>query len=134
MSDAICAWITRGYISSNRRAMCQRTFVLYMIGRSANNQGWAVGESFELLGQSVRLSARQVMRHVRLLESEGVLKHFEQHDDRGGQKANLYRVLMPGIDEKMPPPKLPSANGHLSPREQAEQLIASTARKVSRER
>jgi hypothetical protein len=132
MSDAICAWVMSGYRSSSRaRGACQRKFVLYTLARSANNQGWAVGEGLRPLARAVCLSEQQARRHVRILEREGVLTHFEQRD--GGSTANVYRVLMPGVDLDATPPKLPAANGHAppSPREKAEQVIATAALRAS---
>jgi hypothetical protein len=146
MSDLICAWVTHYYgtqteaqkaagLCKTRRGASQRKFVLYTIGRSANNQGWAVEESLPSIAAAVDLPVRTVQRHIKILIDEGVLLRKERRN--GGSICNLWRVLMPGVAAVFPAPKLQQSrptNGHIpSPSEQAEALMARAAQRVFHE-
>lgn len=96
MSDKVRAWVLEHYHSQNRRSASQRKFLLYTLASAVNDRGWGVGESVAALAAKVDQDERQVRRHLRALEAEGVLECAAQV--HGASPApHLYRVYVPWV-------------------------------------
>lgn len=68
--------------------------VLAVIGAHTNNNGWCVIRR-ETLAKRLGAAPRSIARSLRQLEAEGYVSVQPRYSEKGGQLANLYRVLIP---------------------------------------
>jgi len=148
VSDKVRAWVLEHYASDawfdqhpgGKRGASQRKFVLYMLSGAVNDRGWGVGESVAVLAARVAQDERQVRRHLRALEAEGVLECAAQV--HGASPApHLYRVFVPWVPRddalwlraKAPSATRPETNGHNSPAAIPALISESAAEQVNLE-
>jgi len=140
VSDKVRAWVLEHYHSANRRSASQRKFLLYTLASAVNDRGWGVGESVAALAAKVDQDERQVRRHLRALEAEGVLECAAQV--HGASPApHLYRVYVPWVPRedalwlraKAPSATMLEANGRNSLSTIAAPISDSAAEQVNLE-
>lgn len=89
--------------------------VLLAISDCADDDGYAF-PSYKTLAEKSRQDRRQVIRDVKRIVAAGELRidergGFEKKDDHFRNRANLYRVLVPGGSDKLSPPTEETAGG-----------------------